>query len=77
METQSQLISFKNHFVQITIIPKDMGMRFDTSNSVEGMTHVNNVTEVRKRRCFRCNSEDHLIKQCPSGATFHKKYEKG
>ncbi|XP_065323654.1 uncharacterized protein LOC135930795 [Gordionus sp. m RMFG-2023] len=67
-QTQSQLISFKNHFVQITIIPKDMGMRFDTSNSIEGMPHMNNVTEVRKRRCFRCNSEDHLIQQCPSSA---------
>ncbi|CAK9298384.1 unnamed protein product [Gordionus sp. m RMFG-2023] len=77
METQSQLISFKNYFVQITIIPKDMEMWFDTSNSVEGMIHVNNVTKVCKKRCFRCNSEVHLIQQSPSGATFHKKVRKG
>ncbi|CAK9290712.1 unnamed protein product [Gordionus sp. m RMFG-2023] len=75
METQSQLISFKKLFVQITIIPKDMGMRFDTCNSLEGMTHLNNVTEIRKRRCL-CNSDEHLIQRCPSGLTYHKKSKK-
>ncbi|CAK9291935.1 unnamed protein product [Gordionus sp. m RMFG-2023] len=41
-----------------------------------GMMPVNNVTEIHKRRCSKCNSEEHLIQQCPSGTAYHKHSKK-
>ena len=41
------------------------------------VTNLVDKYEVKKRRCFQCNSEDHLVRDCPSRGNFADKFLNG